>query len=215
MVQSGPLVRIGPNHLVTDDPEVLKKMSAVRSPYRRSIWYEGMRLEPDYFNVISERDESRHNDLRTKMAAGVSHQNYYFSFGRAHQNKYSGKDNEDLEQSIDANIAKLIRLLETKYVSTNAAYKPVDFAPKSQFFTLDVISDIALGKSFGNLDADEDLSSYIKTTEETFPMIILLGAFPWLANLFFSRPLKSLLPSDTDNVGMGKLMGSVLLYNHL
>lgn len=70
--RQGPLVRIGPNHLVTDDPEVLKRMSAVRSPYRRSIWYEGMQLEPGYFNVISERDEERHNDLRAKMAAGVS-----------------------------------------------------------------------------------------------------------------------------------------------
>lgn len=68
----GSLVRIGPNHLITDDPEVLRRMSAVRSPYRRSIWYDGLRLEHDYFNVVSERDENRHNDLRAKMAAGVS-----------------------------------------------------------------------------------------------------------------------------------------------
>lgn len=86
----------------------------------------------------------------------------------------------------------------------------MDFAPKAQFFTLDVISDIAFGKAFGNLEADKDCSSYIKTTEETFPMIVLLGAFPWLAKIFFSRPLKGLLPSDKDQVGLGKLMGFVL-----
>ena len=68
----GPLVRIGQNHLITDDPDVLRKMSAVRSPYRRSIWYDGMRLEPDYFNVVSERDENRHDELRAKMGAGAS-----------------------------------------------------------------------------------------------------------------------------------------------
>ena len=50
--------------------------------------------------------------------------------------------------------------------------------------------------------------------EETFPMIVLLGAFPWLANVFFSRPMKSLLPSDTDSVGMGKLMGFVFGFPH-
>jgi hypothetical protein len=72
IVKLGPLVRIGPNHLITDDPGVLRKMSAVRSPYRRSIWYDGLRLEHDYFNVVSERDENRHNDLRAKMGAGVS-----------------------------------------------------------------------------------------------------------------------------------------------
>jgi hypothetical protein len=70
--ETRPLVRIGPNHLITDDPEVLRKMSAVRSPYRSSIWYDGLRLEHDYFNVVSERDEKRHNDLRAKMGPGVS-----------------------------------------------------------------------------------------------------------------------------------------------
>ena len=73
-----------------------------------------------------------------------------------------------------------------------------------------MISEIAFGKAFGNLEADEDVSSYLKTTEAVIPMIILLGAFPWLAKVFFSRPLKSLLPSDTDTVGMGKLIGYAL-----
>jgi hypothetical protein len=44
-------------------------------------------------------------------------------------------------------------------------------------------------------------------------MIVLLGAFPWLAQIFFSRPFKSLLPSGKDTVGIGKLMGFVLLYS--
>jgi hypothetical protein len=67
----GSIVRIGPNQLVTNDPEVLRKISAVRSPYRRSNWYDGMRLEADHDHVLSERDENRHNALRAKMAAGV------------------------------------------------------------------------------------------------------------------------------------------------
>lgn len=101
--------------------------------------------------------------------------------------------------------------MESKYVSTTADYKPVDFAPKSAFFTLDVISDLALGTPLGNLEADKDVLSYIKTMEETFPILILLGTFPSLAKVFFSWPFTSLLPSNTDKVGMGKLMGFVLL----
>lgn len=58
--------------LVTDDPEVLKKLSAVRSPYTRSDWYDGMRFEADHGHVFSERNEKRHTELRGKMAAGVS-----------------------------------------------------------------------------------------------------------------------------------------------
>lgn len=83
IVASGSIVRIGPHQLVTNDPEVLRRMSAVRSPYRRSNWYDGIRLEADYDNVLSTRDENRHNDLRAKMAAGVSSQRSLNKFWHA------------------------------------------------------------------------------------------------------------------------------------
>ncbi|KAE9363167.1 cytochrome P450 [Stipitochalara longipes BDJ] len=167
----GSIVRVGPHQLVTGDPDVLRKMSAVRSPYRRSSYYDGMRLEPNYTHVLSERDENRHNQLRANMGPGFIH------------------------------------LLGSKYLSTNTEFKPVDFAPKAQYFTLDVISEIAFGEAFGNLEADEDLASYIKTTEETIPILICLTVFPWLVRIFFSWPFTYLLPSDKDTVGLGKLMG--------
>jgi hypothetical protein len=50
----------------------MRRMSAVRSPYRRSEWYIGTRFDPVRDNIISLRDEDRHNELRSKMAAGVS-----------------------------------------------------------------------------------------------------------------------------------------------
>ncbi|KAL5314634.1 hypothetical protein ACEPPN_017277 [Leptodophora sp. 'Broadleaf-Isolate-01'] len=34
----GPLVRIGPNELMTDDPDILKKVSSTRSSYPRDKW---------------------------------------------------------------------------------------------------------------------------------------------------------------------------------
>ena len=110
------------------------------------------------------------------------------------------------------NIANLVRLLESKYISTDTEYKPVDFALKTQFFTLDVISDIALGKAFGDLDADRDTSFLIKVYEESFPMLVLLGAFPWLANIFFAYSIKLLLPFDKDTAGLGKLIGFVVSF---
>jgi hypothetical protein len=110
------------------------------------------------------------------------------------------------------NIANLVRLLESKYISADTEYKPVDFALKTQFFTLDVISDIALGKAFGDLDADRDTSFLIKVSEESFPILVLLGAFLWLANVFFAYPIKLLLPSDKDTAGLGKLIGFVVSF---
>lgn len=47
-------------------------MSGARSTYSRAAWYDGMRLDPRVNNVISERNDKRHNALRAKMASGVS-----------------------------------------------------------------------------------------------------------------------------------------------
>jgi hypothetical protein len=128
----------------------------------------------------------------------------------AYKPKYSGKENEYLEKAIDNNIAEIIRLLDSKYLSTTTEFKPVDMALKFQLLTLDIISEIAFGNAFGNLTADEDVSSYIKTMEDMFPLIILLGTWPALAKIFFSKILRPLLPKETDTVGMGKLMGLVV-----
>ncbi|RKL19312.1 hypothetical protein BFJ68_g3586 [Fusarium oxysporum] len=128
----GSLVRIGPNELATDDPKLLKRMMSSRSAYTRGPWYNALRFEPGKDNLFSMRDDDAHAKLRNKMAAG-----------------YSGKENESLERTIDEHIAKLINLLETKYLSTDKDYRPVDFAQKIQFFTLDVISDLAFGQAFG------------------------------------------------------------------
>jgi hypothetical protein len=80
------------------------------------------------------------------------------------------------------------------------------------FFTLDVISDLAFGKSFGSLQTDRDDIAYIKTSDEVLPLLILLATFPGLAKVFFSRIFRSFLPKDTDSIGMGRLMGFVFLH---
>ena len=47
-------------------------MWAVRSPYKKGEFYDAVRFDPTRDNLISMRDDDRHNELRAKMAAGVS-----------------------------------------------------------------------------------------------------------------------------------------------
>ncbi|OCT52775.1 pisatin demethylase [Cladophialophora carrionii] len=185
----GSLVRIGPNDLITNDPDILKRMGAPRSPYRRSDWYNALRVDRE--NILSERDEERHAMLRNKMAAG-----------------YAGKENPTLEQGIDDCIAKLVDLIERKYISTAEEFKPLDFARKAQYLTLDIIAAVAFGGAFGFLEKDEDVFKYIQTTESTIPAMILCAAFPWLSTLFQSPLMKFLMPKDTDVYGLGRIMGA-------
>lgn len=94
----------------------------------------------------------------------------------------------------------------TKYLSTDTEYRPVDFSSKAQYFTLDVITDIAFGKPFGNLAADEDLYHYIEYMEQGGKVAIPMGVFPFIFKILQSRLLKSLRPSTKDATGLGKLM---------
>jgi hypothetical protein len=112
-----------------------------------------------------------------------------------------------MEHTIDENVAGLIRLIDTKYISTRKDYRPMDFGRKAQFFTLDVISSLAFEKAFGDLERDEDVHKYIKMLDEAGPAIILLTVLPSIRALLQLPLLKSLLPNSKDKVGFGKVMG--------
>ncbi|KAF2008622.1 cytochrome P450 [Aaosphaeria arxii CBS 175.79] len=186
----GSLARIGPNELVTDDPEVLRRMMAVRSAYTRGPWYNAMRFDPGRDNLFSMRDEVAHTKLRNKMGAG-----------------YSGKENTSMEGSIDNQIANLVNLIERKYLSNSDSYRPMDLAQKVQYFTLDVISDLSFGRAFGYMEADDDVFDYIKITGAYIPVMLVLANVPSLADLLHSRLFRGMLPSESDKLGFGAFIG--------
>lgn len=71
-VNLGPLVRIGPNKLLSTDPDVLRRMSAVRSNYTKGKFYASGRIVPGVDNVVSARNPTKHKLMRAQMAPGVS-----------------------------------------------------------------------------------------------------------------------------------------------
>lgn len=92
-------------------------------------------------------------------------------------------------------------------MSTGQEFRPVDLAEKVQYLTLDVITSVAFGKKFGYLETDSDVHSYIKMTEGSMPVMMILAVFPGLAKVLQSRFFRSLMPSEHDRVGFGKFIG--------
>lgn len=64
-------MRIGPNELLCTDPDALRRMSAIRSPYTKGDFYDSGRITPGVDNVVSIRDEDEHKAMRAKMAPAV------------------------------------------------------------------------------------------------------------------------------------------------
>ncbi|KAK5992623.1 Cytochrome P450 monooxygenase ABA1 [Cladobotryum mycophilum] len=188
----GPLVRIGPNQLLSTDPDVLRHMSSVRSRYSKGKFYASGKIVPGVDNVVSLRDPTRHKQMRAQMAPG-----------------FAGKANEgySFEAGMDRQLMSFIDLLERKYVSTKFDIRPFDMAEKTQFFALDAIGDVSLGQPFGYLDKDEDLYNYNKINSTSLPMMNVVSVLPSLAQVVHTWPLLLLLPKEGDQVGFGRLMG--------
>lgn len=111
----------------------------------------------------------------------------------------------DLEGKIDKNLVALLQRLDDDI----ATGKPLDFGRKAQFFTLDVITDLAFGDPFGFLPTDSDVYDYIRTTEESLPVFMVTTVLPWMIKIFGSPVFASILPSDKDVMGFGKVMACV------
>ncbi|KIW94459.1 uncharacterized protein Z519_04435 [Cladophialophora bantiana CBS 173.52] len=185
----GPLVRVGPQTLICSDSDVMRRLSAPRSPYVRGDWYYAMRLNPGQDNIFSTLDEARHEELRRKMAAG-----------------YSGKENTSLEQDVNAALLELIDLVDRKYISTDGTIKPMDLARKVAFFTSDVMSKVAFDAKFHDLRDDKDNFGYIEELEALFPNITWTATVPGFLKFMTNLGLLQKLAAAGDgNMGVARV----------
>lgn len=145
------------------------------------------------------------------MAPGVSDHSVLHA-SRLIIAQYSGRENPDLEAAVDTRVQEFVQLIKSKYISTEERVVPMDCARKVQYFTLDVISSVGLGRSFGMLVSDRDANDYIKSTEEGLyltSVLIALG-IGWLAHVpWFGRLLA---PDPKDQSGYGKMIGTCFRY---
>ncbi|KAI9698866.1 MAG: hypothetical protein M1820_007373 [Bogoriella megaspora] len=120
---------------------------------------------------------------------------------------YSGKENTALHPSIDSHVQNFIHLIRSKYLSTDKDYRPMDLSRKAQFFTLDVITDIAYSQPMGDLVEDDDVYKYVQSTEEMIEVIIILSSIPILNDILQIKWIAKLLfPSEKDSTGVGRLI---------
>lgn len=119
-----------------------------------------------------------------------------------------GKDNPNLESSIDDRVLDLIALIESSYLSTNDSYKPMDWAHIAQYFTMDVLTDVAFSKPLGYLKANADLHGYIKTVRAYMPVLELQTNVPLINTALGNAAIRKMMaPTARDRFGLGKMMG--------
>jgi len=69
----GSIAVIAPGVLLTSDPELMRRMAAPKSRYKRNVWYMAFRFNPDKDHIGCERDNGAHSQMKLKLAPGVSY----------------------------------------------------------------------------------------------------------------------------------------------
>lgn len=111
-----------------------------------------------------------------------------------------------MESSMDIHVVELLHLVRTKYLSTDRLVKPLDFARKIQYLTLDVISHLGFGEPFGDLRADDDVDGYIDAGETGLAVLTVATALGLTWVLQLPIVAKLLGPSERDVSGLGRMM---------
>jgi cytochrome P450 len=196
---SGPssTVRIGPNELLTSDPDMIRRTSAARSKYTRSAWYKLNRADPYRDSMINMLDTAQHDKAKAQMAPG-----------------YAGKDNPGLEGDIDAILAQMTDKIRTKYAveESGGDKKPkLDLATMAQYFTLDSISKVAFGDEFGMIHAERDIHDHIAVLNQVTPSVGTIASVPYFRAIMGSDFVMKLIgPKVGDKRGIGRMMAWVL-----
>ena len=113
-----------------------------------------------------------------------------------------------MEDDIDNQLLRFFDLVESKYVSDDSSFRPIELSRTLSYFTLDVISKVAFGQEFGFIEADDDPYGYIANLQEFLPAIIVFGAYIELTKLLRLPFMKAVLPKSSDKRGLGRIMGS-------
>jgi hypothetical protein len=64
-------VRIGPNDVISSNPDITVRCGKSKSLYVRSPSYQSVRFRPGADNMLSMRDNEAHSKLKAKTSAGV------------------------------------------------------------------------------------------------------------------------------------------------
>lgn len=187
----GHLIRVGPRLLLTDDPDVLRRMSGTRSHYGKDESYLSAVRHPDYHTMFSTLDTSAHDAIKAQLA-----------------NPYGGRETLGMEPIVDDMVNALLQNLRNKTSQGAGPSTIINFATVVSYFTMDTITRINFGKVMGFLETDTDIGGLLAGSRSALKNFTIPMQTPWLRDITLSKWfLKTLGPKATDKDGFGVVIG--------
>lgn len=102
--------------------------------------------------------------------------------------------------------------IKQNWISSPGELRAFDIGKRIHYLTVDIITDLALGEALGYIETDGDTYGLMPTIKQGNMVCQHFSVLHELNTMFFGLAqlpvLRNLLlPSPTDNHGLGKIMG--------
>ncbi|UZJ50971.1 hypothetical protein CBS101457_000291 [Exobasidium rhododendri] len=152
----GTYVRLGRNQVITVDPDAVSVLYGHASKWTKSNFYHLFRLGPAK-GIMSETDVKKHASLRRSSASA-----------------YSINSLLELEGSVD----EMAELFFQKVDIFAERKQPWDAGLWLQWFAMDVVGELAFGKSFDLIKTATDENHLMEAVDTFIVVAALLGSMP-------------------------------------
>ncbi|KAF2020437.1 cytochrome P450 [Aaosphaeria arxii CBS 175.79] len=182
--QYGPLLRVAPHEVQSNDPAEIAKIYSTQRPLEKTDFYSVFRAvaipsRPDMFTSINEKEHA----VYRKLVSGV----------------YSMSNILKNEDSVDGCVTLFVERLRG-FADRNEAF---DFGLWLEMYTYDVIGAVFFGKQFGFLQDSHDHGNYIAAVHKAMPFLSFIAQAPsyargvLMATAIFVPPLlKAIIAVD-------------------
>lgn len=186
-------MRVGPNSVVTNDPNVIRRITGVKEGWHRDSYYKAGKFNPYHDNLFSRLSPKEHTWAKSRTIAA-----------------YSGRETPDLEIGVNELVETLLERIENGYanhVDSLPTLPLMNLGKISNYFTIDVITRLAFGEAFGYLSEEKDHFNFLAGLHDLWPQMSSCADLPILRKILFSPTFLALLgPKPTDKMGFGALM---------
>ncbi|KAK3306759.1 cytochrome P450 [Chaetomium strumarium] len=198
----GPVVRIGPNTLDLDYPELIKTIYGTDGRWRKTEFYHNNSTIVNgktTFTVFSMTDQAEHARMKRPVVK-------YYSLSHV----------LGIEPHMDTVISDLLGHLDRRFANTNKECDLGEWIAFSQPFPThslipnvrkphppkvawDFISSASFSRRYGYMDAGHDFDGTIAAADKTLNYFSAVSQIPWLDYLLDKNPVLRIGPPNLAN----------------
>ncbi|KAM7187535.1 Cytochrome P450 [Rhypophila sp. PSN 637] len=177
----GPVVRVAPNVINVDYPELIKKVFTIKDDWKRTEYYLASSALVDgkiVYNLFSQLDKTTHHQQKKPIAK-----------------LYSPTGVASVEPHVDKILTQLCHELDTRFLSSpRTSGKGIDLGRWILYYTWDVVGAITFSAPLGYLSSGCDFDSTLQNAEKALDYFAWVGCIPFLDHVFDKNPIYRLGP---------------------